>query len=210
VSRVAKTGALVDGEARWKVLKNFDVALDAAAVGNSVRLDDPVYAHIGGDVDDDFLADVEGDDDPGAEPVLIGARVLELRKLGRSVRNACDAAGLTADEADDHCAAVWDDLHRLRNTKVNGRRRTLTTASLELRASGRAIRPPRAEKASASARVSTDDGPPATPRTGGRGKYPGAPQCRGWWYTGTCKYLDGCSMVASHTKEAKGGKKSGE
>jgi hypothetical protein len=205
LSRVAKTGALSEGEPCWKVYKNFDVALDAAAIGNSVRLDDAAYEHIGGDVDGDFLADVEGDD-PAAEPVLIGAKVLELRKLGRSVRNACCAAGLSAAEADDHCAEVWDDLHRLRTTKVGGLRRTLTAASLELRASGRAIHPHRAAAAGASAGTSSGNDPaPTAYPGGGRGKCP-ANQCRGWWFAGKCNFAN-CTKAATHTPETKGGKK---
>jgi hypothetical protein len=206
VSRVAKTGALSEGEPRWKVFDNFEVAIDAVSLANSYRLDDPAYEHTGGDVENDFLADIDGDD-PDAEPVLVGAKILELRKLTRSVRNACCAAGLSAAEADNHCADVWDDLHRLRNTKVNGRRRTLTAASLELRASGRAIHPQRAATAGASAGTSADDGPaPPPPPSGGfRGRCP-AGQCRSWWFAGKCNY-ENCTKAATHTPEAKGGKK---
>jgi hypothetical protein len=184
-------------------------------VANSYRLDDPAYAHVGGDAETDFLADTEPEEGSAAdpEPVLVGAKLLELRKLSRRVRDACCAAGLSATETDDHCAEVWDDLHRLRNVKAGGLRRTLTVASLELRASGRATHPHRTARAADLATGATadeDDGTAtATPATAGRGKIPPG-QCRGWWFNGTCSFGDRCPHAATHTEEARGTKKKGK
>jgi hypothetical protein len=216
-----KAGALEEDPARWKVLENFEAAVDTISIAHAFRLDDPSYAQYHGTAELDYLADadeveaeasaVAGDAD-GAEstPVLVGSQLLELRKLSRAVRLACCEAGLSAQEADDHCETVWDDLQRLRNRSTSGRRRTLTAASVELRESGRATTVSRAPRQQSPASSSSTPPPPGDPEVTPAKKGGGQPpkgQCKGWWYSGRCSY-DNCTMADSHEEETRGaGKK---